>query len=356
MAPLMGFNTWNAQGCSLSMLNEATVRRTARFLKDAGLVASGYEYFVVDDCWSEHHRDASNDRLVADADRFAGGMKQLGEDLNSLGMKFGMYGDAGTHTCEKYPGSRGYELVDAEAFVEWGAEYLKYDGCFLNLNDMEVAYTDMSRALSKHQRGDRHVSFSCSWPAYVVSNTPGGVASFDWKKIGDICDTWRLYYDIRPSWSLIENIMDYWGTWQHVLAPSAAKGGFNDPDFLQVGHPDLTPSEWRSQMAVWSIIAAPLIISVDVLVGTDPAFKTERWIGDTVLDILSNSEIIEMNQELPPRQGLRISHSSRRDIWARPMNDGSLSLVIVNRLAEPQDITLSWGKLEMKLKQVGIVW
>ena len=124
--PPMGWNTWNTFG---DKIDETLVRETADFIVESGLKDAGYEYIVIDDCWSEQERDESG-RLVADKNKFPSGMKALADYIHSKGLKFGMYSCCGTLTCAGYPGSYDHEYIDAKTFAEWGVDYLKYDFCY----------------------------------------------------------------------------------------------------------------------------------------------------------------------------------------------------------------------------------
>src|SRR5450756_1840522 len=123
--PPMGFNDWNAFGCNVSA---ELIEQTADFFVSSGMKAAGYEYVNIDDCWMTHQRDASG-RLVPDPVKFPEGIAAVADYVHSLGLKLGIYEDAGTATCAGYPGSLGHELVDAQTFADWGVDYLKYDNC-----------------------------------------------------------------------------------------------------------------------------------------------------------------------------------------------------------------------------------
>ncbi|MBQ3177414.1 MAG: glycoside hydrolase family 27 protein, partial [Clostridia bacterium] len=124
--PPMGWNSWNTFG---GAINEKVVRDTADAIVDLGLKDVGYEYVVIDDCWSLRERNAEG-KLVADPEKFPSGMKALADYVHSKGLKFGMYSCAGTRTCAGYPGSFDYEFVDAKTFADWGVDFLKYDFCY----------------------------------------------------------------------------------------------------------------------------------------------------------------------------------------------------------------------------------
>ena len=143
--PPMGWNTWNTFGYEI---NEDLIRTTADAMVSTGLLAAGYNYLVIDDCWSLKERDA-NGRLVADPQKFPSGMKALADYVHAKGLKFGMYSCCGTLTCAGYPSSYDYEFIDAETFASWGVDYLKYDHCYKpDTTPSDLLYRKMGLALA----------------------------------------------------------------------------------------------------------------------------------------------------------------------------------------------------------------
>jgi alpha-galactosidase len=122
LTPFMGWNSWNHWKCAM---NESVIRDTAAALRNSGMAAVGYTYVSLDDCWVLPKRDSQN-RPVADPAKFPSGIKALADRVHDLGLKFGIYSDAGTSTCI-YPGvgSLGYEQIDADTYAEWTADLLK---------------------------------------------------------------------------------------------------------------------------------------------------------------------------------------------------------------------------------------
>ena len=154
--PPMGWNSWNKFDCNVS---EAKVRDVARGIVDSGMKDAGYTYVVIDDCW-QGPRDVDGN-ITADSQRFPSGIKSLSDYVHSLGLKFGIYSDAGPMTCAKRPGSQGHEYQDARQYAIWGVDYLKYDWCFANTKDGAYAYSIMRDALAA---SGRPIVFSiCEW-------------------------------------------------------------------------------------------------------------------------------------------------------------------------------------------------
>ena len=156
LTPPMGWNDWNAYGCNVS---EQLVEQTALAMHNDGLQAAGYQYVNIDDCWMSSSRDA-NGNLVANPSKFPDGIAAVASYVHSLGLKLGIYEDAGTATCAGYPGSYGHEQQDADLFASWGVDYLKYDWCnipfssFPGQSHQQVAQTLYTR-MRERAGGDR---------------------------------------------------------------------------------------------------------------------------------------------------------------------------------------------------------
>ena len=164
----------------------------------------------------------------------------------------------------------------------------------------------------------RDIVYSCSWPAYIGSNeSEKPFSTF----IADGCNLWRNWDDIQCNWNSLSSIIDDWGDWGPVLTTYAGPGHWNDPDMLLIGNDCITDAEARTQMAIWSIIAAPLIMGNDV-----------RNLTASTLAILSNEHAIAVNQDVLGKQGLRLTASNvSEQVWARPLHDGSVAVGLYNK-------------------------
>jgi len=147
LTPPMGWNSWNKFGCNV---NEDMIKEMADAMVFSGMRDAGYEYIVIDDCWQIDRDKEGN--IIPDPDRFPSGMKALADYIYSKGLKFGLYSDAGTMTCQKRPGSRGYEFQDARTYAEWEIDYLKYDWCNSGTQNAEASYSTMRDAIFKAGR------------------------------------------------------------------------------------------------------------------------------------------------------------------------------------------------------------
>lgn len=142
--PPMGWNSWNTFGWQI---NEQLIFEMADLMASQGYREAGYEYLVIDDCWSLRER-GKDGRIVPDPEKFPHGMKAVADYVHSKGLKFGMYSCAGVRTCAGYPGSYDHEFVDAQTFADWGVDFLKYDFCnFPQSGNCKARYLTMSMAL-----------------------------------------------------------------------------------------------------------------------------------------------------------------------------------------------------------------
>ena len=149
LTPPMGWNSWNTFGANI---NEELVLTSADAMVEKGYLAKGYNYLVIDDCWSLHERDAEG-RLQADPEKFPHGMKYVADYVHGKGLKFGMYSCAGTETCAGYPASFDHEFIDADTFASWGVDYLKYDFCYRPMTTPgRILYHRMGNALANSGR------------------------------------------------------------------------------------------------------------------------------------------------------------------------------------------------------------
>lgn len=214
--PAMGWNSWNTFA---QEINEKLVLEAADALVENGLKDAGYEYIVIDDCWSLHERD-KNGRLVADPEKFPHGMRYVADYIHKKGLKFGMYSCAGVVTCAGYPASYEHEFIDAATFAEWGVDFLKYDYCFHSTGTPgHLLYKRMGIALANC---GRDILFSaCSWGADDTRVWIKETGANSWRSTGDIFDCWASVKDII-QYQL--KYMEYNGM-----------GCFNDIDMLVVG-------------------------------------------------------------------------------------------------------------------------
>ena len=318
--PPMGWNSWNKFGCNVS---EKLIRETADAMVSSGMKDAGYRYVVIDDCW-QVKRDADG-TIVADAERFPSGIKALGDYVHSKGLLFGIYSDAGAKTCAGRPGTRGYEYQDARTYASWGVDYLKFDWCNSERQDSIESYTLMSKAL---KASGRPILFSlCEWGStkpWLWAKDVGNI----WRSTGDIVNCW----DCKEKWGGlgVVQILDLLDGTESYAGP----GHFNDPDMLEVGNGKLTPDENRAHFAMWAILAAPLIAGNDIR-GMDAETKA----------ILTDKEVLAIDQDPLGKQGRRVAKDGDKEVWAREIQGGNRAVALLNRSASPQSITVKWEDL-----------
>ena len=331
--PPMGWMSWeifrcdidchdNPENCISHELYASTADALAAKNADgSSFLKAGYDTIHIDDCWETKvpPRDPTTGRLVPNATRFPKGFAGLADYVHGLGVQFGIYSDEGTKTCGGYPGSKGHEKIDAQTFSDWGVDYLKLDGCNNAAADYPAGYLAMGEAL--RAAGQRPITYSCSWPAYL-----GGDENT--KPFGQMaaagCNLWRNWDDIQCNWKSLESIIDHWGDYGPALQKAAGPGHWNDPDMLLVGNDCITDDEAETQMAMWSLFAAPLIMGNDARKISTPRARAT----------LLNAHAIAVNQDPLGKQGLRVTNASSAatQVWARELADGDVAVGLYNKL------------------------
>jgi len=323
--PPMGWNSWNKFGCNVS---EDLIKSVADAIASNGMKEVGYQYVVIDDCW-QVSRD-ENGFIVADPQHFPSGIKALADYVHSKGLKFGLYSDAGTKTCAGRPGSQGHEYQDALQYARWGVDYLKYDWCNTGTRNAEEAYSTMSNALLA---AGRPIVFSmCEWGTAKPWLWGKGIGNL-WRTTGDISDTWtsnKKWPDGSCCQYGMVDILDL----QVDLAPYAGPGHWNDPDMMEVGNGGMTIPEYRSHFSFWALLAAPLIAGNDV-----------RSMTPEIKEILTNAEVIGVNQDKLGREGQRVVKNGDLEVWVKTLHDGSRAVILFNRGASESEVSVSWEQI-----------
>src|SRR6266516_4815788 len=323
LTPPMGWNTWNKFACNVS---DELVRGMADAVVKSGMKDAGYQYVVIDDCW-QVSRDP-NANIVVDPQRFPHGMKAVADYVHSLGLKFGIYSDAGSKTCAGRPGGLGHEYQDALMYASWGVDYLKYDWCNTTTQDAKASYANIRHALDA--TGRPIVLSICEWgkaQPWLWGEEVGGNL---WRTTGDIQDRWGGKEKWRDGSCCSNGVMAILDE-QVGLQSYAGPGHWNDPDMLEVGNGGMTTTEYRSHFSLWAILAAPLIAGNDL-----------RNMPLEIHDILTNKEVIAVNQDPLGREGRRVWKDQDREIWSKQLKDGSRAVVLLNRGASGTEISVLW--------------
>jgi alpha-galactosidase len=320
LTPPMGWNSWNKFACNVS---EELLRQTADAMVKSGMKDAGYQYVIIDDCWQVKRDKDGN--IIPDPQRFPSGMKALGDYIHAQGLKFGIYSDAGTHTCEGRPGARGYEFQDARQYAAWGVDYLKFDWCSTSTQDGPSSYALMRQALDA---SGRPIVFSlCEWGTAKPWTWGAKVGGNLWRTTGDIAD--KFVNGNKQDGGML-NILDL----QVGLESYAGPGHWNDPDMLEVGNGGMTNTEYVSHFSLWAILAAPLLSGNDL-----------RSMTPEIRDILTNKEVIAVDQDALGSEGRRVAKNGDLEVWAKQLKDGSRAVVLFNRGSSQQDIGVNWEDL-----------
>src|SRR5438045_3744941 len=258
LTPPMGWNTWNKFGCNVS---DELVRSMADAIVKTGMKDVGYQYVVIDDCW-QVSRDAQGN-IVTDSQRFPKGIKPVADYVHSLGLKFGIYSDAGEKTCAGRPAGLGHEYQDALMYASWGVDYLKYDWCHtLPGQDARASYANIRKALDTS--GRPIVLSICEWgknQPWLWGNEVGGNL---WRTTDDIEDRWAGKKEWSPGNCCSNGMLDI-ADQNEPLYSYAGPGHWNDPDMLEVGNGGMTTAEYRSHFSLWAPMAGPLIAGDDLV-------------------------------------------------------------------------------------------
>jgi len=340
LTPPMGWNSWN---CFAQEVSADKVKRAANAMVKSGLINHGWTYINIDDFW-ENNRDSKDQSIrgkfrdeagnIVPNSRFAD-MKGLADYVHGLGLKIGLYSSPGPWTCGGCAGSYGYEKLDAESYAKWGFDYLKYDWCSygnvinglpnndplkvssLSYNGGSELNTAMKpfKVMGEYLR-QQHRDILFSVCQYGMSDV--------WKwgdSVNGNC--WRTTNDITDSWVSVKNIaLD-----QDKSAPYAKPGNWNDPDMLVVGHvgwgnphkSKLKPDEQYLHISLWSLFSAPLLIGCDM-----------EKLDDFTLNLLTNDEVIEINQDPLGKQATCLQTIGELRIYVKELEDGSRAVGFCN--------------------------
>jgi alpha-galactosidase len=310
--PPMGWNSWNKFACNVS---EKLIKQMADEMVRSGMQKAGYEYIVIDDCW-QVARD-ENGEIVVDKDRFPDGMKNLADYIHSKGLKFGIYSCAGTKTCQGRPGGFGHEYQDARTYARWGVDYLKYDWCNTTTQDAHSSYAIMRDAL--HTAGRPIVFSLCEW---------GTSKPWEWAK--EVGHLWRSTGDIVDQWDAMIAIVDK----EKGLTKYAGPGHWNDPDMLEVGNGGMTNEEYKTHFSLWCMLAAPLIA------GNDLGNMTAETKA-----ILTNLEILALDQDSLGKQGFCIRDNGDYQIWIKKLANHEKAACLLNRGDEEKTVQVDFNVL-----------
>ena len=339
LTPPLGWNSWNCFACDV---DEKKVKAAADAMVKSGLADHGWSYINIDDCWMV--KTESSDSIVGGKIRDEDGnmntnkkfpdMKGLADYVHSLGLKIGTYSGPGPKTCAGYTACYQFEEKDAQRFADWGFDYLKYDWCDYeriakdhSLPELKKPYSVMQNALKK---ANRDIVYSlCQYGMGDV---------WEWgAEVGGNC--WRTTGDITDDWSSVESI----GFGQAGHEAFAGPGHWNDPDMLVVGKVGwgpqlhstrLSPNEQYTHISLWALLASPLLIGCDM-----------TQMDEFTYSLLSNDEVLDVNQDVLGKQASRIAQYDGLEIWSKELEDGSKAVGLFNRSLFAASLTVTWKEL-----------
>lgn len=327
--PPMGWNSWNTFGIAIS---ESVVRETADALLATGLRDHGYNYIVIDDCWTVKHGRDGNGDLIPDPEKFPNGMKALADYVHDKGFKLGIYSDAAELTCGGYPGSLGFEDQDAHLWASWDIDFLKYDYCHAPMFNQAIAierYTRMGEAL---RNSGREFLFSlCEWGNQAPHLWGRQVGGHMWRVSGDVYDTWVNLQ--LPNWQPlgIDTSIDI----AHEVHAHAGPGGWNDLDMLVVGlkgkgqiaGTGMSFIEYQTHMSLWVMACSPLMIGCDI-----------RNLDADTASLLMNREVLDVNQDALGMPARRVKRIGSCEVWIKPLADRSVAVAVINRGSRTEEL------------------
>ncbi|KAK5046593.1 hypothetical protein LTR84_007354 [Exophiala bonariae] len=356
--PQMGWNNWNSLGCDVS---QDLLLDTSRILLDSGLRDVGYQYVVLDDCWSDGR--GKDGYIRSDLKKFPNGMKWVAKQLHDMGFLYGMYSSAGEMTCARYEGSLDHEDQDAETWASWDVDYLKYDNCYHRgrFGYPEISFNRYNKMAKALNSTGRPILYSlCSWGEDYVHTWGMSIAN-SWRVSGDIydhfnrpdtlcsCDDPRDPHCVAPgAHCSVMNIINR-------VAPFVDRGqygGWNDLDMLEVGQGGMTDEEYKAHFSMWAALKSPLLIGADL-----------RKLSSTTLTILNNPAIIAVNQDPIGRSALRIFRDQevKKDrygqgeiqIWSGPLWPHDQLVVFLNAADEDLEMTTNLNDIFVHLGPEG---
>ena len=331
LTPPMGWNSWNCWGLTI---DQNKILEAGKIIVKSGLVNYGYLFVNIDDGWADPVR-TKNGEIQANY-KFPN-IKALGDSLHNMGLKFGIYTSPGPATCGNCLGSYLFEKTDAKTFANWGVDFLKHDYCkyayianhSTDVKILQEPYMIMGTAL---RQCNRDIIYS------ICQYGLGDVWNWGAKVGGHL---WRTTYDIRDNWTSLHEI----GFTNRKNENTAGPGGWNDPDMLIVGRlglgygPDihntyLTPDEQYTHLSLWVLQAAPLLIGCDL-----------NYLDDFTMSLLTNTEVLDINQDLLGKQGYPIISNNNYQVWIKDLEDGSKAIGIFNLKNSRQQISIRLSEL-----------
>ncbi len=353
LTPYMGWNSWYVWE---NHVTDKIMRDAADAMISSGMADHGYSYVNIDDCWAVKPgaKDSSllgeprdKDGKISSNGRFPD-MKALADYIHSKGLKAGLYTSPGPFTCAGHTGSYNFEEKDAERFTEWGYDFLKYDWCSYGdvsrsdtLPALEKPYLLMSGLLKKQKRD---IVFNlCQYGMGEVWKWGRKAGGNSWRTAGDLGGSFE-----GIAAAVFRDGFDVYS--RNHLEMYGGPGEWNDPDYLLLGYlsnwkgqtvpTPLTPNEQYTHVSLWALVAAPFIFSGDIT-------RLDKF----TLSLLTNDEIIDVDQDPLGKPGYRVSKSGGSEVWMRKLEDGSVAVGLFNRDSTVRKVTALWSDLGLTGRQ-----
>jgi alpha-galactosidase len=354
LTPHMGWNSWYVWE---SHVTDKIMREAADAMVKSGMINHGYQYVNIDDCWGV--KPGATDPALGGPPRDEQGrvnpnrlfpdMKALTDYIHAKGLKAGIYTSPGPLTCGGHVGAFEHEELDARRFAEWGFDFLKYDWCSYGEKvkdnrpvELQKPYRLMGDIL---KRLDRDIVLNlCQYGMGNVWMWGKSVGGHSWRTAGDLGGSFQ-----GIPVALFRDGFDVYA--RNHLEQFGGPGGWNDPDYLLLGYlsnwksqtapTPLTPNEQYTHVSLWSLLAAPLIFSGDI-----------TRLDDFTLSLLTNDEVIDVDQDPLGKPGHRAALDEEREVWVRDLADGTKAVGLFNRSEMASTVVARWADLGLTGPQI----
>ncbi|MDX3243922.1 ricin-type beta-trefoil lectin domain protein [Streptomyces sp. ME18-1-4] len=334
-SPPLGWASWNSFASSI---DSGVIKQQTDALVSSGMAAAGYKYVNLDDGWWQGDRNADG-TIAVDATLWPDGMKAVADYIHSKGLKAGIYTDAGKNGCGYYypttrpaapnTGMEGHYQQDLETFQKWGFDYVKIDWCGGRVEglDQETQYKQIAAAneAATAVTGHRLVLSFCEWGSGLPWNWASGYG-----------DLWRTSTDVI-LWGQTPTTAMMLTNFDRALHPAAQHTGYyNDPDMMMTGMSGLSAAQNRLHMSLWSILGAPLL-----------AGNNLATMSTTTRDILTNPEVLAIDQDPRGLQGVKVAEDTRNlQVYAKVLaGTGKRAVLLLNRTGSAASMTVRWADL-----------
>jgi hypothetical protein len=352
--PPMGWSSWNSFS---NTVDSRVAMGQAKAMVSSGMAKAGYQYINIDEGWWLGERDAEGN-IVVDGKTWpalasgeqAGDMANIVRYIHGLGLKAGIYTDAGGDGCSLYPdlgpvyshvGSEGHYEQDFLQFARWGFDYVKVDWCGGDKEKLDPAiqYAEVARAIANAEAATgRRLYFSlCEWgnnSPWTWAPNVGGVAADIWRTSGDIVAPIVAHAKYSGRLASFTGMLS---NFDQGIHPEAQHTGFyNDPDMMVVGMPGLTDAQNRVHMSLWAMSGAPLLVGADL-----------TRLSDTTLATLTNSDVLAVDQDTLGLQAVKVSETGDGlQVWSKALSTaGERAVLLLNRTGEAASMTVNWSEL-----------